>query len=541
MKKAIQLSLCAAFLAPALYAQDGVSTVDSLSEVHLNWYNIDPDNTKTPGVAVERAYSELIKGKKAKKKIIVAVIDSGVDRDHEDLEGHIWENSGEIADNGIDDDNNGYVDDMNGWNFLGNKDGEMLDVESYEFARIVRDGEEEFGKLKSGSGLSNNEKTRYNTYKKAKAELESQIEGYEKSKDNIQDLIDRYNRNYKMVAADMGRDEIELEDLENYSPKSKELVQAKTIVYVFQKAKLLKSLDDAMEQMDKFLDFHLNTDYNGRDIVGDDPHDLTDMDYGNNNVEGPSAQHGTFVSSLIAADRENDLGIEGIASHVEIMCLRAVPDGDEYDKDIALAIRYAVDNGANVINMSFGKSYSPHKDWVDEAMLYAASKNVLLVHAAGNDSKDNDAKPSYPSDRTQDGDIVSTWLEVGASSIKGKKDLPGRFSNYGATTVDIFAPGVDVIGALPNDEYAMLNGTSFASPVSAGVAALVWSYFPELTASELKDILMKSSTYYGKKKVKIPSNAKKAPKAKFRELCVSGGVINAYRAMLLADGKLDLD
>ena len=288
---------------------------------------------------------------------------------------------------------------------------------------------------------------------------------------------------------------------------------------------------------DKFLDFHLNTDYNAREAIGDDPDNIEDTDYGNNNVEGPSAGHGTFVSSLIAANRENTVGIQGIAKSVQIMCLRAVPDGDEYDKDIALAIRYAVDNGANVINMSFGKAYSPHKDWVDEAMMYAASKNVLLVHAAGNDSKNNDEKPSYPCDLTKDGKTVSTWMEIGANTIKGKKYLCGTFSNYGVGSVDLFAPGVDVIGALPDDKYAMLNGTSFASPVSAGVAALVWSYHPELSAEELKDILMKSVTYYGKKKVKIPSNADKPPKARFRDICLTGGVINAYRALLLADGK----
>lgn len=535
MKKAIQLSLCAAFLSPALFAQ--VSTVDSLPAEQLNWYNLDPDNTKTPGVSVDRAYSELIAGKKAKKKIIVAVIDSGVDRDHEDLDGHIWTNPGEIAGNGIDDDKNGYIDDINGWNFLGNTEGEMLDVESLEMTRIVRDNEKEFGKLESGKSLSSKDKERFQMYKKAKEEMEAMTESFEEQKKSITDLNKLYEKNKRMIAADMGRDEISAEDLENYKPKSTELVTAKTMVYTLDKIGFDKIAEEALEQMNKYLDFHLNTEYDARELIGDDIHDLSDRNYGNNNVEGPSADHGTFVSSLIAADRDNSLGVEGIANNAEIMCLRAVPDGDEYDKDIALAIRYAVDNGAHIINMSFGKGYSPHKEWVDEAMMYAASKNVLLIHAAGNDSKDNDSKPSFPSDQTLSDNTVSTWMEIGASAIKGKKDLCGRFSNYGATSVDLFAPGVNVIGALPNDKYAMQNGTSFASPVSAGVAALVWSYYPELTALELKDILMKSVTYYGKKKVKVPSNAKKAPKERFRDLCVSGGVINAYRAMLLADGK----
>lgn len=537
MKKAIQLSLCAAFLSPAVFAQ--VSTVDSLPAEQLNWYNYDPDNTKIPGVSVERAYSELLAGKEAKKKMIVAVIDSGVDTDHEDLKGHIWTNADEIPGNGIDDDKNGYIDDINGWNFLGSTDGEMLDVESLEMTRIVRDYGNEFEDLESGKGLSSSDKKRYQMYKKAKAEMESMTESFEGQKKQLTNIKKAYEKNKRMVAADLGKeaDDIEISDLEGYKPESSELVQARNMVYTLEKLNFSKNIERGLEQVNKYLDYHLNPEYNAREIIGDNIHDFADSQYGNNNVEGPSADHGTFVSSLIAADRDNGLGIEGISNNAEIMCLRAVPDGDEYDKDIALAIRYAVDNGAHIINMSFGKAYSPHKDWVDDAMEYAASKGVLLVHAAGNDSKDNDVKPSFPSDQTLDNKTVSTWMEIGASAIKGKKDLPGRFSNYGATSVDLFAPGVNVIGALPNDKYAMQNGTSFASPVSAGVAALVWSYYPELTALELKDILMKSVTDYGKKKVKVPSEAKKAPKKRFRDICVTGGVINAYRALLLADGQ----
>jgi subtilisin family serine protease len=307
------------------------------------------------------------------------------------------------------------------------------------------------------------------------------------------------------------------------------------MVKEFRSTGLDKVLVEMMDHIDENLDYNLNVEFDAREVAGDDIYDINDRDYGNNNVEGEKADHGTFVSSLIAATRGNGIGIEGIANNVEIMALRAVPNGDEYDKDIALAIRYAVDNGANIINMSFGKGYSPNKEWVDEAMQYAADNNVLLIHAAGNDSKNNDLDPSYPNDKTLSNKKIATWLEIGANSTDPKKELCGSFSNYGAKDVDLFAPGVDVVGCVPNDEYAMLDGTSFACPVTSGVAALVWSYYPELTALELKEILMESTYDKGKKRVIIPGEKRK--KTKFRELSVTGGIVNAYNALQMAEQK----
>jgi subtilisin family serine protease len=283
------------------------------------------------------------------------------------------------------------------------------------------------------------------------------------------------------------------------------------------------------------LQQHLNLEYNPRTLVADNPEDINDRLYGNNNVIGPRADHGTPVAGIIGAVRGNNLGIDGIAQEVQLMILRAVPQGDERDKDIALAIRYAVDNGAHIINMSFGKDFSPHKHYVDEAVQYAEAHNVLLVHAAGNDGQNIDLVDNFPTKHYKAGKQANNWIEVGATSLKADKNFNGIFSNYGKQNVDLFAPGVDVISLAPDNKYDKMDGTSFAGPVVSGVAALVWSYYPELTAQELKEVLMKSCTLYPKLKVHTPAeDPTKKQKVNFSDLSVTGGVVNAYEALKLA-------
>jgi cell wall-associated protease len=264
-------------------------------------------------------------------------------------------------------------------------------------------------------------------------------------------------------------------------------------------------------------------------LVGDDVNNPNEKYYGCNRVEGPDALHGSHVAGIIAAMRGNNLGIEGIANNVKIMALRAVPNGDERDKDIANAIRYAVDNGATVINMSFGKYYSPDKKLVDDAVKYAQSKDVLLIHAAGNESKNNDVELSFPNREFTDGTLATNWIQVGASSYKGGKSLIGSFSNYGQKKVDLFAPGVDVYSTIPDNKYISESGTSMASPSTAGVAALIRSYFPELKAEEVKAVMMKTVVPY-KKSVVVPGSKK--DKKKVAELCISGGFVNANNAVM---------
>ena len=297
----------------------------------------------------------------------------------------------------------------------------------------------------------------------------------------------------------------------------------------------LGMLKEMKENIDLYLNKHLNISYQPRKIINDDLTTINTV-HGNSDVKGKRCDHGTFTAGIIGAVRNNNMGVDGIANHVELMILRAVPKGDEYDKDIALSIKYAVDNGANIINMSFGKNYSPNKKLVDEAVQYAQKRNVLLVHAAGNSSLNIDKITRYPSNKFNNNKKIENWINVGASSCELNKELPGVFSNFGRKNVDLFAPGVNIVSTHPENKYNMNDGTSFAAPVVSGVAALVWSYFPELTAKELKNVLLKSVTKYKKHKVYIPNiTNKEKTTIKFKKLSKTGGLINAFNAFERAE------
>ena len=421
----------------------------------LNWYNQEGQ-----GMFTEKAYKYL--KKKESKTVIVGVIDSGVDIEHKDLDGKIWVNSGEIAGNGIDDDNNGYIDDIHGWNFLGNAAGEHVNEARLEKTRILAALAPKYDGIDPNSIEKDAE---YELYLKVKEEVASGRAQFEQ----YMGMLDKLP-----------------EDAQNY----------------------IKSQ----------MDYNLNVDFDDRSLIGDDPNDFSDINYGNADVEGPDALHGTHVSGIIGAIRGNALGGDGVAENVKIMVLRAVPNGDEFDKDIALAVRYAVDNGAEVINMSFGKAYSPHQKEVYEAFKYADSKGVLLIHAAGNDAKDIDVEPNYPTSMYSfQTEQLDHFVTIGASTKNKGSELVASFSNYGAKGVDVFAPGFEIFNAVPQSEYMNLQGTSMAAPMVAGAAAMLKSYFPKLTMKEIKEIMYETSIKY--------------PKVEgFAEKSVTGGVINIYKA-----------
>lgn len=302
-----------------------------------------------------------------------------------------------------------------------------------------------------------------------------------------------------------------------------------------------EQIKSGKEHFDSQLNYHLNTKFDGRKIVGDNPDDFNDRDYGNNNVIGPvkdGAKHGTHVAGIIAQGRHNGIGGDGVASNnVEIMPVRAVPDGDEYDKDVALAIRYAVDNGAKVINGSFGKYYSTHSDWVYDAIKYAASKDVLIVCAAGNEGFDlnegGKVKERYPNDNMLGAtEISDSFLTVGAINHTLDENLIADFSNYGKTDVDVYGPGVRIFATTPNNKYEFLQGTSMASPNVAGVAALIRSYYPELKASEVKQIIMDSGLPVN---LKVNLGGNPENQRSFSELSRTGKIVNAYNAIIMAD------
>lgn len=475
------------------------------------WSHLDLAKDTVPGMSVDKAYAEVLKGANL-QKVIVAIIDSGVDINHEDLKAVIWTNPKEIAGNNIDDDKNGYIDDIHGWNFLGDAVHEQL-----EMTRIVKKGP--------------------NTpeYAKAKTKLEEDIKGLQQDKQQLDMILNAE----KLIKSHLKKDDFTLDEVKKIDTKDQSLLQAKAMFSQFltgmTKADFDKEIIDFKDHVYGQLNYNLNVEYDGRKIVGDNPEDINDTKYGNNNVVGPEpkeAKHGTHVAGIVAQVRGNKKGGDGVANSVAIMPIRAVPDGDEYDKDIAIAIRYAVDNGAKVINGSFGKYFSQNKELVIEAIKYAASKDVLIVIAAGNESYDLDVTNKYPND-TYDGspEFANNVLIIGALTPDYGSKMVASFSNYGKNNVDIFAPGEKIYATTPLNTYEYLQGTSMASPNVAGVAALIRSYYPSLTALQVKQIIMESGTSLNNM-IAVGEDKKKV---NFSEISKSGKIVNAYNALLLAE------
>lgn len=523
------------------------------TDVARDWFLRDPESDRLQGVSVEKAYTTVLAGKPS-RSVLVAVIDSGIDINHEDLKDVIWTNPGEIPANGIDDDKNGYVDDIHGWNFIGGKNGNV-DNDTYELTReymrlkgkyedegskkINRKNKEEFAYWKKIE-------SRYNSYREKSEkdfkECDQQLTIYKSFNENLIKSIDIIKSAYNTSTIDR-------KTIDTITTNDKKIQFSKYIIgVIFENSSDDDSLDEITAELDYIIqhngtvcdhykiaiEYGYNQSFNSREVIGDDYNNLNEKNYGNADVIGPDPSHGTHVAGIIGANRTNNLGIKGIADNVRIMVIRAVPNGDERDKDIANAIIYAVDNGAKIINMSFGKDYSPQKEAVDKAVRYAESKNVLLVHAAGNDKDNIDVETNFPSRFYADGKEAKNWIEVGASSWGAGKDFVGYFSNYGKKTVDLFAPGVEIYSTTPDNNYENNNGTSMASPVTAGVAALLMSYFPDLTAVEVKEIILASTRKFDGLKVVRPDSTEEV---NLGQLCITGGVVNAYEAVKLALSK----
>ena len=499
-----------------------------------NWWELDRTDNSFPGVSAAKANAYLA-GKKA-EPVVVAVIDSGVDIEHEDLQGAIWTNEDEIPGNGIDDDKNGYVDDVHGWNFIGGADGRNVNYENLEVVRLYNRLNAKYNN-RNRDGLSRKEKEEYDQYLEYKetidakqAELGPTAAQYTMIKDAVDAAVKEIGKEPEEITAeDIAA--LESED-ENMAIVKRVVANAAAGGSTF--ADVYSQLEGAMDYFDSQLKYNYNPEFDARDIVGDNPDDINDRYYGNNDVEGPDASHGTHVAGIIAAVRDNEIGVNGVGGqHVLIMSVRTVPNGDERDKDVANAIRYAVDNGAKVINMSFGKGQSPYKDAVDDAMKYAQKNDVLLVHAAGNDGKQLSLTNNYPNDtylgKKRTG---KNWIEVGAASADYDDQLAAGFSNYNKDYVDVFAPGARIYSTIPDNEYATFDGTSMAAPMVAGIAALVRSYFPDLKARQVKEIIEESALPVNLEVV-LPGS--EGEKVKFSELSRTGGLANAYTAVKLAE------
>lgn len=536
MKKTSKLLLAALLLGSSVFAQE-TNTNSEEKQVPKNWHLLDKSATGFNGISLDKAY-ELIKAKKLKStRITVAVIDSGIDTLHEDLKPVLWTNPKEIPGNGIDDDKNGYIDDVHGWNFLGGKDGRSVKQDSYEGARVYHKLKPIWeGKEVDSTKLTPAEKASYNTYVKAKAKVVGSVDPEETAYLNM--MLPKFKAGDSSLRAQLGKEEYNGNDLKAIIPTNAEAKIVHGFIMGISKANNsyeitnTQLLDEINGQLRKAESATKPPQEYRKEIVKDDESNINDRNYGNNDIMATNSFHGTHCSGIIAAARNNDKGMDGVADNVRIMMLRAVPDGDEHDKDIALAIRYAVDNGARIISMSFGKDFSPEKEWVDDAFRYAEKKGVLLIHAAGNDNKNVDSADNFPNPIYINGKGKATnVITVGASGDEKNGGLTASFSNYGKKEVDVFAPGVGIYSTIPGgNTYGNASGTSMACPVVAGIAALVLQHYPNFTPQQLKYVIEKS-VVVSNEEVKMPGTDTKVP---LSDLCKTGGFVNAYEAVKLA-------
>jgi len=494
-----------------------------------HWGHLDLVADTIPGMSVDKAYNEIIKNKKG-KTVVVAVLDSGMDLEHEDLKGVLWTNTDEVPNNGKDDDGNGYVDDVHGYNFLGDSYNEQL-----EYVRMLR--------LNIGDASERAE---------ARLLLDKEYPEAVQNKQQYEQIFQVVKGADQLVKTELGKEDYTKKDLLSIEPKTAQMEQSVAVLtqmftYGDSIPEVLEELEEGIKYFSEQANYNLNKDFNGRAPVGDDPYDITDVPYGNGNPKNQvdTESHGTHVAGIIAATRNNGVGVDGVANNVEIMSIRAVPNGDEYDKDIALGIRYAVDNGASIINCSFGKSFSPKAEWVYDAIKYAASKDVLIVHAAGNDGEDleDPENRNYPNDdMDEDREFVDNMITVGALSSNYGSEMVASFSNYGNQRVDVFAPGAEIYSTMPDNDYEFQGGTSMAAPAVAGVAALIRSFHPDLSASQVKNIIMQSGLRT-KASVIVAGDQTKA--TTFDKISKSGKMVNAYNALILANnisnGKMTLE
>lgn len=461
--------------------------VSGKAQLKTDWYNLSFQKDKLAGAEVNNALEQI--GNRPLATIIVAVIDDGVDIYHEDFEGKIWVNSDEVANNGIDDDGNGYIDDVHGWNFLGNPEGENIKYETLEITRLYRKYANQF-KDRDPATISKKDAEEYEKYLLYKTKFERKRADLEAQYAEYSQLAAMYNGAQAYYFQQAGGDTFSLEALTAWTPTSEEGSQVKNFLVLAEREGLSTYLEEGASYFENYLEYSLNVDFNPRPLVNEDQ---MPVGYGNQMVWAEYPGHGTHVAGIIAAVRSNGLGVDGIAPNAVIMPLRAVPGGDERDKDVAHAIRYAVDNGAKIINMSFGKGYSPQVELVNAAMKYAAKNDVLLVHAAGNDAANNDVVINYPDGTLGKRRSAKNLLTVAAGTIVPNRAYLAEFSNYGKKSVDIAAPGVEINSLAPENKTASQSGTSMAAPVVSGVAALVWGLEPGLSAKKLKRLLVQSA------------------------------------------------
>ena len=507
-------------------------------EEKKNWHFKDIYRDSIPGISLDKAYQKLLKDKQG-DTIIVAVIDTELDIDHEDLKDQVWINKDEIPNNNIDDDNNGYIDDIHGWNYVGSKEGDEIPYSHFEYVRIIKKYDTLFKNMTSTQEVSKDKQEEFEVYQKAYSQYYEKLKTVSRDIEKFDIAINRYIEGENILKSYLPDikepyDRVRLDSLKKVLKNEEEIEKLQHLIVYKKYNHRLISLRNRRELLSEIIEYKLNFDFEERYLTNDNTDNLDDFPYGNNNVQGVRKfSHSTKMSSVIAAER-NDTLVEGINDKVKIMPLSISVLGNEHDKDITLAIRYAVDNGAKVINMSIGKDFSLHPEWVYNAIKYAEEHNVLIVTSAGNDSYDLDKIENYPNDTKNNGvEFVKNFIKVGNTSYRLNLKLISSFSNYGKKEVDIFAPGTR-ISCLSRRGETTDSGTSLSSAVVSGVASLLFSYYPNLTAAEVKQIIMESGVSYDIM-VNKPSRSKEKELVPFSSLSKSGKIVNAYNALLMAE------
>ncbi|MFV0209213.1 S8 family serine peptidase [Empedobacter falsenii] len=532
MKKFLLSISVAMFIGVASFAQE---TIPLPKVDQKYWQHESLEESGVYGVNTQKAIQFLESKKRKPSQLIVGVLDSGVEVTHADLKDNVWINAKEIAGNGKDDDKNGYIDDVHGWNFIGGKDGKNVDGDTLELTRLFVKYKNLFETSTDAASNKTKYPEKFEEYQKIKVEFENKLAEAKQGAMQYQQMDEIFKVSFPVLISEWGEKDLDEKNMSTFQPKSKEAQQGMMIFAMVPKEawdgktmkEFLKKVGDEIAEGAKYykeqVEINLNTELDPRPIVGDDYANVNERYYGNSDVDGPDSNHGTHVAGIIAAKSGNGIGIDGIAGqgNVKIMSVRTVPNGDERDKDVANAIRYATDNGAKILNMSFGKAYSPDVKAVWEAFKYAQDKGVLLIKAAGNDNENIDTNIHFPTVYNEAGTAISNNVITVGSNTTNKDELKSSFSNYGKKSVDVFAPGSDIYSAIPtrDGEYKSNSGTSMASPVVAGVAALVWSHYPKLTTQQVKQIILDS----------VNKNDQ------LKDISVTGGVVDAYKAVQLAE------
>ncbi|WP_053002641.1 S8 family serine peptidase [Kordia jejudonensis] len=500
-----------------------------------NWQHSDPSKDTISGISTFLAH-DFLKDKKS-KPITIAIIDSRFDITHKDLEDILWINADEIPNNNIDDDNNGYIDDIHGWNFLGNSNGKQVYRTNGEYTRLIREYKPIFDNYKERK-IPKRLRNKFDRYKSALEEYDNEIKIVDENIRYLDSLDELRIKIETKLTSILPKTKLSVKLIDSLSKiNEKSIEELKILRTLIAKEDWAKSRRD-YEKLK--LSFLLNLDSDGRDIIGDKSDNINDTFYGNNKIyidsSGNRHSHAIKTIGVIFAKKNSEIGVTGIIrNEAKAMILPVAPYGDTHDKDIALAIRYAVDNGADIINMSLGKEFSLYEDWVIDAIKYASINDVLIIKSAGNRRFDLDKVLNYPNDaKNHSKEYVDNFLKVGATTNKIDSTLVHNNSSYGKKEVDIFAPGKFVFTTLNDQKYGYRSGTSLSSALVSGIAGLIRSYYPNLTASEVKQIIMESGVSYDIM-VNKPSTSDKKELVPFSSLSKSGKIVNAYNALLMAE------